>query len=101
MEIFEILDIFDVTLNCFSSTDIFSYLNEDELINMTKSWSGYQGNCLKDPIKCYGFVTNDFCLRANTLPSYLYINRQVMFFAELLPNNCVEEQFNDFSVVLG
>ena len=46
---------------------------------MTKEWSGYQGNCLKDPIKCYAYVSEEFCLRVNTIPSYTFMNRQVWF----------------------
>lgn len=57
--------------------DIFSYTEKDELIEYCKEWSGYQYHCLKEPIKCHAYLTDDFCLRVNTLPSYAYINRQI------------------------
>ena len=68
----------------FFYLDIFSYSSTDELTKMTKDWSGYQGNSLKDPIKCHAYISDEFCLRVNTLPSYTYINRQVTLFLMFL-----------------
>ena len=47
------------------------------MIIQAQKWSGYQGRCLKDKIKCHAYTTENFCLRVNTLPTYSHINRQV------------------------
>ncbi|XP_057300088.1 translation initiation factor eIF-2B subunit gamma-like [Hydractinia symbiolongicarpus] len=59
------------------STDIYSYCCLDELTTYAREWSGYQGNCLKDTIKCHAYVTDGFSLRVNTLPAYTHMNKQI------------------------
>jgi len=58
--------------------DIFSYCVADELTDYLRDWSGYNGRCLKDQIKCHCFVADGFCLRVNTLPAYTHINREFL-----------------------
>lgn len=57
--------------------DIFSFCVGNEISNYMKDWSGYDGRCLEDQIKCHCYVSDDFCLRVNTLPAYTYMNREI------------------------
>jgi hypothetical protein len=58
--------------------------NEETILKYS-SWSDHRGD-LRGPyqdqsIRCFAYVAkNGFCLRANTLPSYCELNRQVSSF---------------------
>jgi len=65
--------------------DIFSYSMPDELTCYLQDWSSYAGRCLKDQIKCHGFISDDqFCLRVNTLPAYVHMNREIGKFKDTI-----------------
>jgi len=79
----------DVTqeIKDFNERDIFNYAYEDDLTQTARHWSSYpHGEDKGNVIRCHALISNQFCLRVNTLPSYTYINKQILkLFPSLLP----------------
>jgi len=70
-----------------SEKDIFSYCEVSEVSKYLQEWSGYDGRCLNDKIKCHAFISEGFCLRVNTLPTYAHINRQITKFKDTIASS--------------
>lgn len=72
--------------------DIFSYIKEDDLLNLAREksfWNDHHGD-MSEPyhgtkLRCYVHIMEkDMCYRVNTLPSYIEANRQAPKFLSTL-----------------
>ena len=70
-----------LSIRCGLSSDIYSYVTEDEYTELSReysSWPGHTAGNHGDKIRCHAYVMDGgFCLRANTLLTYCEANRQV------------------------
>ncbi|XP_047123195.1 translation initiation factor eIF2B subunit gamma isoform X1 [Hydra vulgaris] len=74
------------TVKSDDSKDIHSFLPSSKESKYITEYSSYQGSCLKDSIKCHVYVSDSFCLRVNTIPSYIFMNRQLSKLKDIAPN---------------